>query len=34
MAYNDTNHHKAVSANVFAIVDNKIIIAEKEIRID
>ena len=30
MAYNDTDHHKAVDANVFAIMDNKIIIAEKE----
>ena len=32
--YNDTNHHKAVDAKVFAIMDNKIIIAEKEIKID
>lgn len=34
MAYNDTDNHKAVDAKVFAIMDNKIIIAEKEIRID
>ena len=34
MAYNDADHHKAVDAKVFAIMDNKIIIAEKEIRID
>lgn len=34
MTYNDTVHYKAVDANVFAIMDNKIIIAEKEIKID
>lgn len=34
MAYNDTYHHKAVDANVFAIMDNKIIIAEDDIIID
>ena len=33
--FGDTyDHHKAVDAKVFAIMDNKIIIAEKEIRID
>lgn len=34
MTYNDTVNYKAVDANVFAIMDNKIIIAEKEIKID
>ena len=34
MAYNDTDHHKAVDAKVFAIMGDKLIIAEKEIRID
>ena len=34
MAYNDTYHHKAVDAKVFAIMDDKIIIAEEEIKID
>lgn len=33
-SYNDTDHYKAVDAKVFAIIDNKIVIAEKEIRID
>jgi hypothetical protein len=33
MAYNDSNHYRAVEAKVFAIMDNKIIIAEKEVKI-
>lgn len=34
MAYNDITHHKAVDAKLFAIMDNKIIIAENEIKIN
>lgn len=34
MSYNDTDHYNTVKANVFAIKDGKIIIAENEIRTD